>query len=231
MKTVGIIVLILTIPAAAWGAYQVWFRPPLSRGELLGVLNAKYERLDLIVEYPFGRSAGAWVTLGGCVPSMTDARAARKWLYEQPRIAVVFDHTSFTPKDANTRYVDSACSSSYLHDGRQVAKWLLTPYRVDDPRTVKTLPLIKDADHRARVVDSLETIEDLETRGVHTLATALHEIHKNLHRWEPYHEDHGGRVGNLKMMFEVWAKMPAPLDECPGRGSGGHQDCRKVLPK
>lgn len=227
---VGGAVALTFLTGASW-RLPAWIgQPSVTRGDLLGVLkvDAKYERLDLVVEYPFGRSAGAWVTLGGCVPSMVEARAVRRWLYGQPGVAIVFDNTSFPPKNSSTPgYVDSVCSSSYLHYRREVAKWLLTPYRSDDPLELKTLPLIKDAAHRARVVTLLEETEDLEARGVHYLATALREIHRALYRWEPYHDDHRARVASLKMMFEVWAKMPARDDPCPGRGPGGHQKCGK----
>ena len=85
--------------------------------------------------------------------------------------------------------------------------------------------LIKDPEHRARVSVRLEESKNLEARGVRFLATALQEIHDSLYRWEPYHDDDRSRIASLKMMFEVWAKMPAPIEECPGRGPGGHQDC------
>lgn len=65
----------------------------------------------------------------------------------------------------------------------------------------------------------------LKAEGVHWLATVLIEIHKALYRYEPWHDDDTARVETLKMMFEVWAKMPAPKDRCPSRDSQGHQVC------
>lgn len=187
---------------------------PLTREAVLPGLKANFPRLDLVVEYPFGTKDGAWVTLGGCLENGIEAKSARKFLYALRGVAVVLDRTRRTPKPEKDipGYVDSACSADYLHDGRQVARWMMTPRRADTHGVEHTLNLLKDADHRARVVRAIEQGEDIEARGVHFLAMALQEIHKVLYRSDYFQTD-TQRVSSLKMMFNVWARMPAPGTE------------------
>jgi len=199
----------------AWTAWRPsWLGgPALTRSDLLPPLTARFPRLDLVVEYPFAGD-GAWVTLGGCLADGTEARAARKAVYAVPGVGVVLDRTSRTPKHdpAVPGYVDSACSAEWLHDGRRVAKWTMTPQRANDPEVERRVPLAKlipDPNHRARALRAMEVGEDLEARGVHSLARALQEIHKVLYL-DAYPQTGDQRVGSLKMMFDVWARMPAP---------------------
>lgn len=210
------------VPAIRRLAWTDW-RPSwlggaaLRRADLLPLLQAKFPRLDLVVEYPFAGD-GAWVTLGGCLADGTEARSARKALYAVSGVTVVFDRTTRTPKhDPDVpRYVDSACSSHWLHDGRGVAKQIMTPGRAQDPQAERRMPLatlIPDADHRARVLTAMEIGEDLEAKGVHALAMALHEIHKVVHgrMWDGITAQE--RLSYVRMMFDVWARMPAPGTE------------------
>ena len=200
------------LPGIGW-----WRAAPVRRDAILPALQAKFPRLDLVVEYPFGPSEGAWVTLGGCLADGQEARATRKALYEVRGVAAVFDRTTRTPThDPKVpRYVESACSGDWLHDGRQVARWLMTPRRAQDPKAERRVPLAKlipDPDHRARVLSAMETDEELQSRGLWVLATALSEIHKRLYR-DAYPETDADRVASVKMMFDVWARMPAPGKE------------------
>lgn len=96
-----------------------------------------------------------------------------------------------------------------MHDGRSVAKWLVTPTQADTPSIRRTLSFVKDADHRARIVASLEEREGLESHGAGWLSLALQEIHGRLYR-EAYPETDGQRLQSVKMMFDVWARLPAP---------------------
>ena len=196
----------------SWRPSRVGSRP-LTQPDLLPGLKTRFPRLDLVVEYPFAKD-GAWVTLGGCLANGREARTARKTLYAVPGVAVVFDRTTRTPTHDSTvpGYVDSACSSNWLHDGRAVAKGMMTPMRAQDPAAERRIPLAKlipDASHRVRVLDAMEIGEDLEARGVGPLATSLHEIYKVLYRSDYFQTD-TDRVSSLKMMFDVWAGLPAP---------------------
>ena len=191
--------------------------PALTRADLLPPLQATFPRLDLVAEYPFAGD-GAWVTLGGCLANQQEARATRKALYAVPGVAAVFDRTTRTPThDPKVpRYVESACSGDWLHDGRQVARWLMTPQRAQDPKAERRVPLAKlipNPDRRAQVLAALETGEDLEALGVHWLAMSLQEVHKVLYRpmWRGITAKE--RLDYAKMMFDVWARLPAPGTE------------------
>lgn len=97
--------------------------------------------------------------------------------------------------------------------------------------TNKGVPLwITDPAERASMAVAIKEHDALQAQGVYWLALATREIYRALYRYEPWHNDDAARVRTLKMMFEVWLKMPAPPDDCPGRrvathDADGHQVC------
>ena len=204
LRAIGIMVVVLGALIVGAGFAR---GGTLSREGLLKALRSapSFARVDLVVEYPFG-DRESWVTLAGCVPNRDDARRARRTLY-QLGADVVLDRLSVTPgSDSTPGYVDAVCGASWLHDGRRVARWLMTPY-VRNPKR-ESLDFITDAAHRSRVSDAIDTSEDLQSLGVSQLASAVDEVYKQLTLWKSGVYDPESLVERTEMVLEVWARLP-----------------------